>query len=100
MKNKGEKELDSRKKLKFIKNINDEFSTKLNDYIANVYEYVEGDTVSHNSLDESLVNECATILSKINIILKDFKLNDGISKEFFKLQITATFAILNMMRIH
>lgn len=70
--------------LKFIKSINDEFSTKFNDYVANVYEYVEGDTVSHNSLDESLVNECVTILAKINIILKDFKLSDGISKEFFK----------------
>ncbi|MBQ4273249.1 MAG: hypothetical protein IJB95_06370, partial [Clostridia bacterium] len=50
---------------KFVKNVHNAYSCELDGYVANVYEFVEGKTVQHNSLDTKIVNECATLLAKI-----------------------------------
>lgn len=69
--------------LRFIKNKNNEYSTIYNGYVANLYEYIDGVLVEYNSMDKKLVNECAEILAKINLALKDIKLNEGLSQGFF-----------------
>lgn len=69
--------------LKFIKNINNEYSTNYNDYVANVYEYIEGNIVKYNSMDKHLVNECAMLLANINIALDKLDLPMGLSQGFF-----------------
>ena len=68
---------------KFVKNVHNAYSCELDGYVANVYEFVEGKTVQHNSLDTKIVNECATLLAKIHVNLRKFALPEGISQGFF-----------------
>ena len=67
----------------FVPSKDGEYSTLLDGYIANLYEYVEGDTVAHNSLSAEKVDECAALLAKINVALQNMDLPMGLSQGFF-----------------
>lgn len=69
--------------INFIKNVHNTYSYNFDGYVANVYEFVDGHTVQHNSLDAEIVNNCASLLSKIHTILADCNLPEGISQGFF-----------------
>jgi len=69
--------------LNFIRSIQGGYSTEINGYIANVYEYIDGDTVLCNSLEDNIVNECAAILAKVNLALSPIDLPEGLSQGFF-----------------